>query len=414
MEQGGKSNRSAAPSTATEPVHPERASGPLAGLRVVDLSANMTGPYATMILADQGADVVKVEPPGGEVVRRVGTGRAGFSAYFANLNRSKRSVVVDLRQPGGPEVVLRLVEGTDVFVQNFRPGVMERFGLGPEALCDRFPSLVYLSINGFGREGPLAAMPAYDHVVQALSGMAALQAPKGGDPTLVRHGVVDKATGLVAAEAVLAALFGRGRSGRGTHVEISMLDVALSLIWPDGMMNHTCRDPVTEVPPIAGSFRLTATADGFVSLITVTDAQWRALVTAVGLEDRLEDPALASLDDRLRNGGRIMREVGAALAVLPTDSVIELMRAHGVPCMPAVALQDVVETIAAMAPGALEEARHPTLGRIVQPRPPARFSRFETTVAPAPEAGAETDAVLREIGMTAAEVAELRDRSIVL
>jgi crotonobetainyl-CoA:carnitine CoA-transferase CaiB-like acyl-CoA transferase len=387
--------------------------GLLSGLRVVDLTANMSGPYATMLLADQGADVIKVEPPRGEVVRRVGTGRDGFSAYFANLNRSKRSIVVDLRQPGAPEVIVRLVEGADVLVQNFRPGVLERFGLDAGKLCARFPQLIYVSISGFGQTGPLAAMPAYDHVVQSLSGMAAVQAPKGGQPTLARHGVVDKATGIMAAEAVLAALFARSRTGRGTHVELSMLDVALSFVWPDGMMNHTCLDDVTTLPPIAGSFRLTATADGFVSLITVTDAEFRSLITAVGLQDRLEDPDLASLDDRLRNGGNVMREVGAILATLPTERVVALMREHGVPCMPVVALDDVVATIESVLPEALDETVHPTLGRIVQPRPPVLAEAYDAPTTPAPDAGAHTDAVLGEAGFSEAEVAELRRAGVV-
>ena len=238
------------------PARPEDGAGPLAGVRVVDLSTNMTGPLATLVLAQQGADVIKVEPPAGDVIRKVGTGRGGTTAYFSNLNRAKRSIVVDVQRPAGLELVARLAGAADVFVQNFRPGVVERLGLGPDELCAANPSLVYVSINGFGRTGPLAAQPAYDHVVQALSGIAAAQADaKTGTAALVRHGIVDKATGYTAAQAVTAALFARSRTGTGTCIDVSMLDTALNFLWPDAMMNHTCLDEVTVVPSIANTFR---------------------------------------------------------------------------------------------------------------------------------------------------------------
>lgn len=392
--------------------------GPLGGIRVLDLTANMTGPYATLILAEQGAEVIKVEPPGGEIIRKVGTGRSGMSAYFENLNHGKRSVVVDLsgeRGERGRGVVRRLAQRSDVLIQNFRPGVIERMGLGAGELRADHPSLIHVSISGYGRTGPLADTPAYDHVVQAMTGMAALQAdPRDGVPALVRHGLVDKATGLAAAQAVTAALLNRYRTGQGSTIDISMVDVALHFLWPDGMMNHTCLDPVDLQPPVSRGFRLTRTADGYVSLITVTDQQWEGLIAALGMQDRLEDPDLVGTEARMRNGGRVMREVAGRLASMKTGDVVELLRNHDVPCMPVVALDDVSGVEQIQASGTLQTSEHPVLGRIIGPRPPVRFEGADPSrPGPARRAGADTGQVLAESGFSEDEISRLADEGVI-
>src|SRR3954453_5815512 len=296
------------------------ASSPLAGIRIVDLTTNMSGPLATMVLADQGADVVKIEPLTGDVIRTVGTGVGGMSAYFANVNRAKRSIAIDLSQPEGRGIVLRLCEGADVFTQNFRPGVVERLGLGPDEVTAVNPAIVYASISGFGDEGPLASAPAYDHVVQAMSGFAALQSEGVADAAMVRHGVIDKATAYSTAQAITAALLARVRTGEGCRIDVSMLDVALAFLWPDGMMNHTVVDPVEVLPPVHRSFKLTPTADGHVSLVTLTAAQWKNLVDAPAEPDEAGDlsdpPALMAC------GAAVMRAVRAKVATMSTDEVV--------------------------------------------------------------------------------------------
>lgn len=394
---------------------PRGSQGPLSGFRILDLTANMTGPYATMILAEQGAEVVKVEPPGGEVIRTVGTGRDGISAYFANLNRGKRSIVIDLKTGAGRDLTRRLAATADVMVQNFRPGVVEAMGLGAEVMRSADPSLVYVSISGFGRTGPYAAAPAYDHVVQALSGMAARNAhPKIGEPGLVRHGVVDKTTGMMASQAITAALLARERSGRGDHIELTMVDAALHYMWPDGMMNHTCLDEVPRLPDLGAGFRLTETLDGYVAIITVTDKQWRGLMTAVGLEAELEAPDLQTLKDRMRNGGRVMRQAADALRVLPTDDVVERLHGQDVPCGPVVGLDEIREQPQIAEMGAIEEYQHPVLGRLAQPRPSATFEDAgRADLRPAPMPGQDTDRVLADAGMSADEVSALRAARIV-
>jgi crotonobetainyl-CoA:carnitine CoA-transferase CaiB-like acyl-CoA transferase len=384
--------------------------GPLGGIKVLDLSINMTGPMATLILGQQGADVLKLEPPGGDVIRRIGSGRPGTSGYFANLNRGKRSIVVDVQQAEGREIALRLADAADVVVQNFRPGVVERLGLGPDELCTRNPALVYVSINGFGTSGPMAALPAYDHVVQALSGIAALQSdPRTGTGALVRQGLVDKVTGYTVAQAVTAALFARASSGRGTRIEVPMLDAALAFTWPDGMMNQTCLDDVTVLPPIANTFRTTKTADGDVVLVAVTDEQWQGLFRASGLAHLFEDPDFATPTLRLRNGGRAMRQIAAVLAELPRAEVLERLAANDVACAPVVALDNVAHHPQVVAAGSLEESVDPVLGRVVQPRPPARFADIdEAPRRPAPPLGAHTGEVLADMGYSADGVAALR------
>ncbi|MDZ7824954.1 MAG: CoA transferase [Gammaproteobacteria bacterium] len=208
---------------------PDLADGPLAGVRVVDLTSMISGPVATMMLADQGADVIKVEPPGGDLVRAMGANRGGVSATFVSANRSKRSVVLDLKTDAGLDALKRLVRTADVFVQNFRPGAIERMGLGEDVLRAEREDLVYVSISGFGEQGPYAGNRVYDPVIQALSGLAAIQADADGRP---QHGlrtiIPDKLTAVTAAQAITAALFARERSGRGQHVRLAMLDATVA------------------------------------------------------------------------------------------------------------------------------------------------------------------------------------------
>jgi crotonobetainyl-CoA:carnitine CoA-transferase CaiB-like acyl-CoA transferase len=321
------------PMTPRPPVAAAGPSQPLAGIRVLDLTTNMSGPLATMVLADQGADVIKVEPITGDVIRSVGTGRGGMSAYFANLNRAKRSIALDLASPAGRDLVERIATDVDVFVQNFRTGVIDRLGLGADVLTAANPRLVYASISGFGTEGPMATAPAYDHVVQALSGVAALQSD-GDQPAMVRHGVVDKATAYAAAQAICAALVARSVSGRGSRIDLSMLDVSVAFLWPDAMMNHTCDEPDEVLPPVSRSFRLTPTADGHISLVTLTGAQWHRLVDAIlgDHADGADRPDLSDTGARMAGGAAVMRQVRATIAELPTAEVLARLTAADVAC----------------------------------------------------------------------------------
>ena len=264
--------------------------GPLSGFRIVDLSENMAGPFATMILGDQGADVVKVESLRGDQIRRTGSGSGGMAAYFANLNRSKRSIALDLLRPEGQAVLQRLFDDADVVIHAYRPQAALKLHIDEASVrTPSRPKLVYAEIVGFGKTGPMAGRAVYDHVVQAMSGVAALQSdPATNVPTLIRQGIIDKATGHVAAQSITAALLRRSLTGEGQAISITMLDVALNFLWPDGMMQNTAFSVTDKRPPAANTYRLTPTADGHISLMVLTDPQWAALHPALGLAPRGE------------------------------------------------------------------------------------------------------------------------------
>ena len=358
-----------------------------------------------MVLAEQGADVIKVEPLAGDLIRTVGTGRGGMSAYFANLNRGKRSIAVDLSVDAGAEVVRRLASTADVFVQNFRPGVVERLGLGSDVVMGANDRLIYGSISGFGLDGPLATEPAYDHVVQALSGFAALQAA-GGEPDLVRQGVIDKASAYTLAQAITAALLQRATTGRGARIDVSMLDVALAFMWPDGMMNNTCVGDVDLLPPVSRSFRTSPTADGFVVLVTLTAKQWDGLVSAI-LTDESDDTGgdLSDTGARMAGGAAIMRAVRERLRELPTADVVERLRKVDVPCAPVLALDELHLDEQIAASHILDTVEHPIMGTIRQPGPaPLIDGHRPSRGAPAVVAGAHTREVLGEHGWSDGDI----------
>jgi crotonobetainyl-CoA:carnitine CoA-transferase CaiB-like acyl-CoA transferase len=387
---------------------------PLAGIRIVDLTSNMSGPLATMVLADQGADVVKVEPLTGDAIRVVGSGHAGMSAYFANNNRGKRSIAINLTMEAGRDVVRRLVASADVFAQNFRPGVIERLGLGADELQSANPRLVYASISGFGTTGPLADAPAYDHVVQALSGFAAIQSAGTTEPSMVRHGVIDKATALTLAQAVTAALFDRERTGRGMRIDVSMLDVAIAFLWPDGMMDHTVDEPSSVLPPTSRSFRVSPTADGEVVLVTLTGAQWAGLTAALLDDGDANDDAMPDTAERMKGGAEVMRRVRTVISSMPTDEVVARLRAADVPVAPVRKLDEVAHDPQVEASGTVRAFEHAVLGPVHQPRPAPLFDGLAIDPAPiAPNLGEHTDDILREAGCSDADIKALRADGVV-
>ena len=273
------------------------ASGPLAGIRIIDLTSMLSGPWATMILADQGADVIKVEEPrAGDHTRSYGNRRNGFSASFLNLNRNKRSVTIDLKTPQGVKLVKQLAATADVLVQNFRPGVVERLGVDEAAIRTVAPAIVYVSINGFGEKGPYARKPVYDPVVQAFSGLTTVQA--GSDdqrPRLIRTVLPDKLTAVTAAQAIAAALVGRLKTGKGQHVRLSMLDAVLAFLWASDMGAQTYVGE-TVSPRSAASFidLIYETSNGFMTAAVMTNKEWQALTRALGKPEWLEDPRFST------------------------------------------------------------------------------------------------------------------------
>lgn len=382
--------------------------GPLAGIRVVDLSSMLSGPWAADILGDQGADVVKVEPPGrGDHVRSLPNRSGGLPAMFVNINRSKRSLTLDLKSADGVRALLRLFETADVVVQNFRPGVVERLGIGYEAARAVNPRIVYLSISGFGERGPYAGRRVYDPVVQALSGLTTIQAGSDTErPRLIRTVLPDKLSSVTAAQAVTAALLARERTGEGQHVQLSMLDTVLAFLWASDMGAYTFRDKPIE-PERAASFidLIYETADGWMTVSTMSNAEWGAFCTAVGRADMIADPRFDTPAKRDENVNERLQFIQDQLRARPAAEWLEILPAHGVPCAPALRRRDLLEHPQVLASDILLESEHPVAGPLRQTRPAARFSA--TVPDPprgAPLIGQHNREVLREAGFTDAEI----------
>ena len=391
--------------------------GPLDGYRVVDLTAMITGPQATMILGDQGAQVIKVEPPGiGDVMRYLGSQRGGMAALFASFNRSKRSLVVNLAEEAGRELVIRLVAGADVFVQNFRPGVIERLGLDESTLRRVRPDLIYVSLSAFGEQGPLARRPAYDHIIQGMTGACWIQPGPGAErPEYMKMTWCDKITGYTAAQAITAALLARERGRGGQHLRINMLGAALSFFWPDGMMNQTLLEEDAALHPhLSVAYRFLETSDGFLSVAAITDAQWHGIFRAAGRPELCDDPRFASAAGRMENLPALIEALGGGRLEMSSREASERLVAEDVPNGPMLRPEEVAAHPQVVAAGILEESRHPTLGRIRQPRPPVGFSATPASSGrPAPRLGEHTDEVLGELGLSRREIEEARAKGVV-
>jgi crotonobetainyl-CoA:carnitine CoA-transferase CaiB-like acyl-CoA transferase len=390
-------------------------SGPLSGIRVIDLTAMLSGPYATMILADQGAEVIKVEPPDGDHTRKGGNRRNGFAANFLNLNRNKRSLAIDLKSPLGRDVVLRLAAGADAFVQNFRPGVAERLGLGEAEVRAARPDIVYVSISGFGEVGPWSQRPAYDPVVQALSGLTTVQAGSDEErPRLVRTVLPDKMTAITAAQAITAALLHRARSGEGQHVRLSMLDAVVAFLWGSDMGAQTFVDP-PHPPQGAASFLdlIYETQDGYMTAAVMSDKEWRGLTKALDRPEWLDDPRFKTPALRDQNINERLALIQAVLKTRTTAEWLARLEAADVPCAPALTRNEVIRHPQVEATKLLVETVHPRVGRLRQTRAAARFDRTPTAIRMgAPTLGEHTEAILAERGLTVAERTALREAGV--
>lgn len=383
--------------------------GPLNGVRIVDLTTMISGPMATMILGDQGADVIKIEHPvGGDHTRQVADRRGGFAAAYLNNNRSKRSVTLNLKDPRGVAAVLRLAGEADVFVQNFRPGVVERLGLGEEAVRAVRPDIVYASISGFGFDGDWARRPVYDPLIQAISGLASVQGGGQGRPRLVRTILPDKVTAVQGAQAITAALLARAKSGEGTHLRLSMLDTVVSFLWGSDMSGHTfVGDEAVEAAGEAQSFieLIYQTADSWMAVSAHTDSTWAGLAAAFDRPEWRTDPRFATAALREINKPARLEMTQAELLKDTTGNWMDRLSAHDVPCAPVLDRAEVYHHPLIAENGTVAQYDHPQAGRIRQARPPARFSA--TPLAdprPGRRLGEDTRAVLAEAGYESAEI----------
>ena len=382
-------------------------SGPLSGFRVVDLTNVISGPMATQILGDQGADVVKVEARGGDLTRGGGNRQGGLSAAFLNNNRNKRSVVLDLKTDEGVDLLKRLAATADVFIQNFRPGVVERLGVGEADIRAVKPDIVYVSISGFGEKGPFASKPTYDPIVQAISGLTTVQAGSDEErPRLVRTILPDKVTALTAAQAVTAALLHRAATGEGQHVRVSMLDSVVAFLWNSDMGSQTFVDAPVSIQRAASFIDLIyETADGYMSVSLMTDRQWLGFCAVAGREDLAADPRFATGALRDENIDERLEQVQEVLRGKTTAEWTAAFDAASVPSAPVLTRSQMVKHPQVAANGTLVEYDHPLAGRVRQARPAIRFEGSPSSIGRGGSVlGADTHEVLAEIGLCGEEI----------
>ena len=394
------------------------ATGPLAGIRVIDLTQVIAGPTATMVLADLGADVIKIEPPGaGDLVRLAPFAKGGINSTIANCNRGKRSIQIDLSTEAGRDLGLRLLADCDVAVQNMRPGVVDSLGIGYAHAAAVNPGIVYCSMSGYGPTGPYADRAVYDPIIQAASGYVALQVnPEVPIPDLVRNGVIDKASGWMAAMAVVSALFARSQGNGGQHIDLSMLDVGVQFLWPDGGMADTLLDDdASEGRHLSTIYRLTPCADGHLVYFVISDKQFGGLYRALGRPEWVDDPHWGTHEGR---SGRF-EELGALLeaefAKWKVAELVPRMHEYSVPCGEVAAVEDLHDDPQIRHNQTLVEWDHPTAGRIRQARMAPRFSATDPQFRPSvPVLNEHADEILAELGCDADEIARLRDTGAVV
>jgi crotonobetainyl-CoA:carnitine CoA-transferase CaiB-like acyl-CoA transferase len=392
--------------------------GALDGIRIIDCSTALTGPYPAALLADQGAEVIKVERLGlGDLARWVGVAVNGVSALFQACNRGKRSIAVDLTTPEGASIVRELVARSDVFIQNFKPGALDRAGLGYAALCADHPELIYVSLSGFGAVGPYAHKGAYDTVIQAYAGLASNQAdPDVGDPVFIRQTAADKITAMYAVQAITAALLARERGHGGQHVELSMTDAVVSFLWADSAGNEVMLDSDGSMnSSFTQGSRPFRFIDGWGIATPTSDADFHGMCTALGVEGH-DDPRVATIGERRKHPevtADILRACHAATRSMTSAEALARMDELNVPFALVVPPAEMHLDDHARAMGLFEESVHPIGGRMRQPRHPARFAGTPAQIGgPSPMLGEHTDEILSELGF-GEQIESLRRNGIV-
>ena len=393
-------------------------SGPMEGIKVLDLSIALTGPYAAALLADQGADVIKVERPGiGDIGRWVGVMVNGMSALYLVCNRGKRSIAVDMHTEEGGEIVRKLAADADVFLQNFRPGVMERLGIGYDDIRALNPDIVYCSLSGFGAEGPYRDRSAYDTVIQAYGGFATNQAdPDDRIPVFLRQTAADKVTSLYASQAITAALFARERGKGGQHIQLSMTDAVVSFLWADSAANEVLLDSDgSQDSSFVKGFRPFRFEDGWGIVTPTSDADFAGMCRGLGV-DGFDDPRVATIGERIKNRevlAPIMDLCYAHAANMTMEEATKRFEAERVPFAMILSPDELTRDPHAAAIGLFEEHDHHIAGKTRLPRHPTRFGGTPAQLrGSSPGLGEHTDDILAELGL-GDRAAELRAAGVV-
>ncbi len=383
--------------------------GALAGLRVLDLTSVVFGPLATQMLGDQGADVIKIEAPDGDTTRYTGPARSpGMAALFLGLNRNKRSLVLDLKQPAAKRAMWRLIDGADVLVHSIRPQKVAKLGFAPEAVLSRRPQLIYAALTGYGSDGPLSGQPAYDDVIQGQSGMAALIGDIVGEPRYAPMIIGDKTCGLVAAQAITAALLARERTGQGQYVEVPMLETMVAFTLAEHLYGHTFKppkQPIGYARVLAPWRRPYKTSDGYISMLVYTDAQWRRFWQLVDRAELSDDPRFSTMAARADNIAEVYRIAGAHMLERSTEEWLKVLEGLEIPCARVRGLEDLLQEDHLHAVGFFHDMAHPTEGDLLMPGPAVQFSVTPAAIVRhQPKLGEHSVEILREIGVSPGEI----------
>ena len=387
--------------------------GPLAGMRIIDMSSVLMGPFATQMLADYGADVIKVEAPEGDLMRLGGAMRnPKMGALFLQANRNKRSVVLDVKTEAGRRALLRLCRSADALVHNVRTAAMARLRLAYEDLREVNPRIVYVALIGYGETGPYAGKPAYDDLIQGISGISSLFAAGGrGEPRFAPVNMADRVVGLNAAHAILAALLCRERTGEGQSVEVPMFETMAQFVLGDHFGGLGFEPPIG--PPgynrlMSPDRRPYRTRDGYLCVLVYTDRQWKSFFDAIGRPELFADPLYSDHATRTRNYDRVYADLAAYLLDRTTADWTELLTRHDIPCVPAHTIETLLEDPHIREVGLIQEMDHPTEGRIRMVAPPARWSRTQPGIERhPPNLGEHTREVLAEAGFDEDEVDDM-------
>ena len=380
--------------------------GPLSGFKVLDLSAVLSGPLATSTLCDQGAEVFKVESFQGDIVRAMGGGDKGITPSFTTANRGKKAIAIKLKTGQGVALLKRMAADVDVLVQNFRPGAIERMGLGYDVIKALNPAIVYCSISGFGNKGPYSHKRVYDPVIQSLSGLADIQRDREtGRPKMVRTVIPDMTTAMTAAQAITAALLSRERTGQGQHVSLAMIDSMISLTWSEGMAGYTVIGHEDNVPPKLAPDLIYQTTDGYITAGAISNAEWEGMCRALDREEWLEDDRFNTPGGRVRNNTIRLNMTAEVLATKPTAHWLKVLDEHSVPSAPVLTRKELLTHEQILTNELIEEMEQPGLGKIRQARPAARFSKTPAKIqGEAPHIGQHSRDIMIQFGLSNAEI----------
>ncbi|MDC0220590.1 CoA transferase [Gammaproteobacteria bacterium] len=391
--------------------------GPLEGIKVLDLTSMVSGPVAAMMLGDQGADVIKVEPIHGEQLRHLGEPHNGIPATFFSCNRNKKSLAVDLKDEAGKEILWTLIKTADVLLQNFRPGAMARMGFSEEKVREKNPGIIYVSISGFGEKGPYSHKRVYDPIIQGLSGATDIQADrKSGRPNMIRIILADKVSALTAAQAVSSALFYRERQGEGQHIKISMLEATIAFFWPEGMSGLTYAENETDVRKTFSSIDLIyETKDGYLTISVISDKEWKGICEALERQELITDERFKSSLARRRNAEERREVIGEEVSKRSSAELLQILDANDVPCAPLLDRAELMEHPQIVESETVLRESYKGFGEVRQARPAARFQLTESSLRlPAPKLGQHSREILESLGYDEAKCDALIATNVIL